>query len=686
MEQCPFCQGSLDEATGICRQCGRATLATLAVSATPNQAMPESRCPGCGEEVIERQRFCRKCGLALTALAGQQKNERIEYPIEPDWSEAETPPDGARAFEPDSHYASPWSEAPTLPAFRTGAVSTRSAAVPRRRAWLPFFLLVVAGISIFSGYLLIHAQTSSPQRSISGVGASTPASGASATSGPMPSSTPNPAQPVGTGYWHTNGTQIVDANNRPVRIAGINWFGFESPSYVVHGLGQRDYHDLLNQVKSLGYNTIRLPFSDQLFFANSVPNGISFGNGMNQDLQGLNGLQILDKIVAAAGQLGLKIILDHHGVDAGSQVALWSAPDCSVSCFESDWQMLATHYNGNSTIIGADLDNEPHSPACWGCGDPALDWQMEAQKLGNEVLAINPHWLIFVEGVECYKGDCYWWGGNLEGVADTPVQLSVPNRVVYSPHDYPPDVYNLHYFNAPDYPNNLVGIWDAHWGFIVKKHIAPLWLGEFGTLLDDTKDQQWFTNIVAYLGTGVTGINWTYWALNPDSVDTGGILQNNWATVNQNKQDYLNPIEFPLSGSGSVRTPPPAATSTPLPAPSLHFQVTPTTFQQACSTALDQLSPLSVTLDNTGSTVAADWEVSISDSDPAGNVWATASNVSGSVLAGQSDTLLIIPFSNTTTTLCKDMQAAQSPMSYRVVLTAPNQSVTITDTITPPGK
>jgi endoglucanase len=36
--------------------------------------------------------------------------------------------------------------------------------------------------------------------------------------------------------------------------------------------------------------------------------------------------------------------------------------------------------------------------------------------------------------------------------------------------------------------------------------------------------------------------------LNPDSGDTGGILQNDWVTVNQNKQNYLNPIEFPLGG------------------------------------------------------------------------------------------------------------------------------------------
>ncbi len=376
--------------------------------------------------------------------------------------------------------------------------------------------------------------------------------GAGGTPSAAPRSTPaaaaTPLPPVGTGYWHTNGSQIVDEANQPVRIAGINWFGFETKSFVVHGLGQRDYRDLLKQIKSLGYNTVRLPFSDQLFWATSVPTGISFANGMNADLQGLNGFQILDKIVAAAGQIGLRIILDHHTVDADTQVAEWYAPDCSTACFETDWQELATHYKGNTTVIGADLTNEPHSPACWGCGDPALDWQMEAQKVGNEILAINPHWLIFVQGVECYQADCYWWGGNLEGVRDHPVVLNVPHQLVYSAHDYPADVSPLSYFSAPNYPDNLTGIWDTHWGFIAKDHLAPLWLGEFGTTLGTMKDQQWFSAIVNYLGRGVTGINWTYWALNPDSGDTGGILQNDWMTVNQNKQNYLTPIEFPLPG------------------------------------------------------------------------------------------------------------------------------------------
>jgi aryl-phospho-beta-D-glucosidase BglC (GH1 family) len=694
MNWCPSCQGPVDQATGICQQCGRVAQDNLVHTQTAvqlDQISSEGSCPTCGEATIANQRFCRRCGQALTITSSLPEDLSPTLYVGEDWSEAEALLSTPYTPQSASYQHDPWSESPTLPAIQSSvATSTRPSASRRRYLrWLPLLLILVAATSGLSGYLLIHAQSRASDRA-SSVSATTPAPGATATSGLNASPTTAPNQPVGAGYWHTNGSQILDANNQPVRIAGINWFGFESESYVVHGLGQRDYHDLLKQVKDLGYNTVRLPFSDQLFFTNSVPNGISFANGMNQDLQGLNGLQILDKIVAAAGQLGLKIILDHHGVDAGAQVALWSSQDCSVSCFESDWQMLATHYNGNTTIIGADLDNEPHSPACWGCGDPALDWQMEAQKLGNEVLAINPNWLIFVEGVECYNNDCYWWGGNLEGVADKPVQLKVPNRVVYSPHDYPHDVYNLHYFSAPDYPDNLPGIWDAHWGFIAKQHIAPVWLGEFGTQLADQSDQQWLSSLVKYLGTGVTGISWTYWALNPDSGDTGGILQNDWSTVNQKKQDYLNPIEFPLGGGNSN----PTGAGTPTPTPSAtatraavnNFQVTPTAVNQACSNAQDTLSPFSVTLDNSASTVAVDWEIHITDTDPAGNIWATVSNVSGTTLPGQTDTVTITPFVNKTTTLCADMQAAPAPMAYSAIVVTAHQSVPIKDTVTPPAR
>ena len=40
-------------------------------------------------------------------------------------------------------------------------------------------------------------------------------------------------------------------------------------------------------------------------------------------------------------------------------------------------------------VIGADLHNEPHSPACWGCGDPNTDWRLAAERAGNAILSVN---------------------------------------------------------------------------------------------------------------------------------------------------------------------------------------------------------------------------------------------------------------------------------------------------------
>ena len=336
---------------------------------------------------------------------------------------------------------------------------------------------------------------------------------------------------------------------------------------------------MLNQIKSLGYNTIRLPYSNQLFDPGSTPNSINFYQ-MNADLQGLTtGLQIMDKVIAYGGSIGLKFILDQHRPDSGSQSPLWYTSAYPESRWLSDWTMLASHYAGNTAVIGADLHNEPHhvqgnptTGACWGCGNTAVDWRLAAQRAGNAILAVNSNWLIIVEGTDCYGpggvtepsqgADCYWWGGNLEGAQAFPVQLNVANRLVYSAHDYPHEVSAQTWFSDPTFPNNMPGIWDAHWGYLQKNNIAPVWVGEFGTLLADTSDQQWLGAMTKYLGTGVNGINWTFWSWNPDSGDTGGILNNDWLTVNTAKQAYLTPIEFALDG-GVGPSPTPITTGGP---------------------------------------------------------------------------------------------------------------------------
>ncbi|GHI06884.1 endoglucanase [Streptomyces cellostaticus] len=362
----------------------------------------------------------------------------------------------------------------------------------------------------------------------------------------------------GAGYWHTSGRQILDAAGQPVRIAGINWFGFETGNHVVHGLWSRDYKSMIDQMKSLGYNTIRLPYSDDILKNGTMPDSIDYSGGKNADLQGLTSLQVMDRIVAYAGQDGLKVILDRHRPGSGGQSALWYTSAVPESTWIADLKALAARYQGQDTVIGIDLHNEPHDPACWGCGDQATDWRLAAQRAGNAVLGINPELLIFVEGVQSYNGVSGWWGGNLMGVAQYPVQLSVADRVVYSAHDYATSVAQQSWFSDPAFPANMPGVWDKYWGYLFKQNIAPVWVGEFGTTLQSAIDQKWLAALVSYLRPtatyGADSFQWTFWSWNPDSGDTGGILKDDWVTVDTVKDGYLATIKaagFPTTGGGS---------------------------------------------------------------------------------------------------------------------------------------
>lgn len=366
---------------------------------------------------------------------------------------------------------------------------------------------------------------------------------------------------LGTGWLSTSGNQIVDAAGHHMQIAGVNWFGFESTTLAPHGLWARGYKDMMQQMVDLGFNTIRLPFSSEMLHTAAAPNGIDFTK--NPDLQGLSALQVMDKIVDYAGQLGLRIILDHHRSGAGagtSDNGLWYDGTYTQAQWIADWKMLAARYAGKPAVIGADLHNEPHN-GTWG-GGGATDWAAAAEQAGNAIGAANPNWLVFVEGVGTYQGQSYWWGGNLMGVKDRPIQLDVDHKLVYSAHDYPNSVFPQTWFQGSDFPANLPAKFDQMWGYIYKQGIAPVYVGEFGTKLVDPKDAPWLKAITAYMagdldnnGTrdiaaGDKGVGWTFWSWNPNSGDTGGILRDDWSGVNDAKLGYLQPIESPVDSAG----------------------------------------------------------------------------------------------------------------------------------------
>jgi endoglucanase len=65
---------------------------------------------------------------------------------------------------------------------------------------------------------------------------------------------------------------------------------------------------------------------------------------------------------------------------------------------------------------------------------------------------------------------------------------------------------------------------------------------------------------MAYLGTGTNAISFTFWSWNPNSGDTGGILNDDWTTVNTAKQAFLTPYLIPPDGGTGPTDPPPTPT------------------------------------------------------------------------------------------------------------------------------
>ena len=376
---------------------------------------------------------------------------------------------------------------------------------------------------------------------------------------------------IPNGYFFTKGNQIevsstVGGPGTPVRIDAVNWTGFQKTDESPDGLwgGARTYTSMLDQIKALGFNTIRLPLSSAILDGQPAKN-IDFENGTNQELKGLSGLQVLQKVVAYAGQIGLKVILDQHQqapqegkdfnppyYDPRNKEEVWydKGTKYTPQAWVSLWTTLATDFKDSPAIIGVDLHNEPHGVATtWGGGNKnpnePTDWLAAAQQGGNAVLSIDPNWLVFVEGVENYGSTSEGWGINLAGVKTAPVVLNVPNRVVYSPHAYD--------FALPSQNFKLdASLINNAWGYIYQDNLAPVFVGEFAlSKADAPKNVAWYKDFVNYLATttgnspqpGDQGISWGYFGFTPNSGDTQGVLTDNYKDPNSKVVDELKKIE-----------------------------------------------------------------------------------------------------------------------------------------------
>ncbi len=319
---------------------------------------------------------------------------------------------------------------------------------------------------------------------------------------------PQPALPL-----HTDGRYIVDRLNRRFKLSGVAWSGAEALDFVVGGLQLEPLQAIVHRIRCMGFNTVRLPWSNEMYESNPVVP--DYAVTANPQFKGKRAMVVYDQIVRALASQGLLVILDNHNSNAewccsNDGNTLWYNSDYPESSWIADWKGMVARYRDVPQVIGTDLRNEPRVNATWG-GDPVTDWHAAAERGGNAVLGVNPNLLIIVEGVN--------YAGDLTGVASLPVHLNVANRLVYSAHDYP------FYHNGLTSESALAADLNMEWGYIVtpgQSYTAPVWLGEFGnchtasTCITDTTSADgsgglWFASIRQYLAQN--DIPWSYWEL-----------------------------------------------------------------------------------------------------------------------------------------------------------------------------
>lgn len=381
-------------------------------------------------------------------------------------------------------------------------------------------------------------------------------------------------KPTTDDWLSVKGNKIVDKNGKEVWLTGCNWFGYNTGTNTFDGLWACDLNTSIASIADHGFNLLRVPISSELIknWSNGNYPTANFNQATNSYLVGMNSLEIFDYVVGQCRANGLKIMIDIHcaKTDAmGHMKALWTDGDISEKDYLDTLAWMAKRYKNDDTIIAFDLENEPHgkpneSPrAKWDNSKDSDNWKYVAEKAANSVLKQNPNVLVMVEGIEIYpidtkkngnfsstnSADYYfnWWGGNLRGVKDNPIDLGKhQNKLVYSPHDYGPAVYQQPWFKSGYNYNSLYkDCWHDNWFYIQEEGIAPLLIGEWGGYMTEP-NLTWMTHLRKFIKTNK--INHTFWCFNANSGDTGGLVKDDFVTWDTEKYNFVKEVLWQENG------------------------------------------------------------------------------------------------------------------------------------------
>jgi aryl-phospho-beta-D-glucosidase BglC (GH1 family) len=376
---------------------------------------------------------------------------------------------------------------------------------------------------------------------------------------------------------HASGRNIVNANGSTVLLKGVNLGGFmvmepwmcpadsgglpDTYSIIAEldsrfGIAEeqtliRDYQqswitpqDFVN-IKNAGFNAVRVP----VWWGNFYPIANVSNAGWRSDA-----FTELDWVVNQAAAQGLYVIVDMHGVvggestsdDTGEQNvnAYWTNSNDQGNTAYMWWE-IANHYNGNPTVAGYDLINEPMNA-------PSNAAVISAYaSLYTTVRSADPSHIVIIEGTF----DDWDWS-----MLPSPSSEGWTN-VVYEMHEYEwndseavveqgsvnqvNDFNNHASYNVPGY----VGEWnDFAYG-------AAAWQYSVNTY--NNGGESW--TFWAYKATdGLTPDAWglydpSYWPTTPNvSTDSAATIASDWAEwTTANSFVFNTSLGFTESSGGS---------------------------------------------------------------------------------------------------------------------------------------
>ena len=380
--------------------------------------------------------------------------------------------------------------------------------------------------------------------------------------------------PTTDDWLSVKGNKIVDKNGKEVWLTGVNWFGYNTGTNTFDGLWAADLNTAINSIADRGFNLLRIPISSELIlkWSNGEYPNANFNQATNSYLVGMNSLQIFDYVIGQCRANGIKVMIDIHSAktDAmGHMKPVWYDSNITEADYMNSLSWISKRYQNDDTIIAYDLKNEPHgkpteSPrAIWNNSTDPNNWKYIAEKAANKVLSNNPNVLIMVEGIEIYPKDIKangtyastsdkdyyynWWGGNLRGVKDYPINLGkYQNKLVYSPHDYGPAVYQQPWFKGSySFESLYKDCWKDNWMYIYENNTAPLLIGEWGGYMTEP-NLTWMTYLRKLIKDNK--LNHTFWCYNANSGDTGGLVKDDFTTWDEKKYAFVKEVLWQKNG------------------------------------------------------------------------------------------------------------------------------------------